>query len=161
MNAWWESLSARERGMLSLALGITIIATLYFAVWEPFQVQLRTLRQTVTDERSQVFWMEQATAEVIALRGVVPVQKNNGESLLTLVDRSARVAGMGAGINRVEPEGKEKVRVWLNDIAFDTLIPWLAGLDKIQGVVPESLVVDRQGAAGQVNVRLVLVGGGV
>jgi general secretion pathway protein M len=129
-------------------------------VWDPFYNHLRFLRQTVAEEHIQVAWMEQAADEARALRGVAAMEKHTGESLLSLVDRSAREAGMGEGLNRVEPEGKQTVRVWLNDIAFDVMIPWLAELNKTQGVIPESLVVDRQVTSGRVNVRLVLVGGG-
>lgn len=160
MNTWWESLSSRERLILSLGGGVLLVAMIYLTIWEPLYNQLRMLRQTVAEERIQLTWMEQAAFEVQSLRGVTITEKPTGESLLALVDRSARVAGMGSGLNRVEPEGKGKVRVWLNGIAFNTLIPWLAKLSKAQGVTPESLVVERQGV-GQINVRLVLVGGGV
>ena len=160
MNTWWESLSSRERLILSMGMGVLLVAMVYLILWEPFQNQLRTLRQNVAEERIQVAWMEQAAIEAGTLRGVTTTEKPTAESLLALVDRSARASGMGPGLNRVEPEGKGKVRVWLNDIAFNTLIPWLAGLSKAHGVTPENLVIERQIAAGQVNVRLVLVGGG-
>lgn len=161
MKNWWENLAARERLMLSIALIITIIAVLYLLVWEPLQKRTETLRHTVSEERNQIAWMEQAAVEILALRGgVVPKEKRNNESLLAVVDRSARAAGMGAGINRVEPEGKDKARIWLNDVAFDNLIRWLSELDKTQGITTESVVIDRQNVAGQVNARLVLMGGG-
>ncbi|CAK0745879.1 Type II secretion system protein M [Gammaproteobacteria bacterium] len=161
MNTWWEELSSQERIMVTLGAGVILAATLFLVVWEPFYAHLRTLRQTVTEERIQVAWMVQAALEVGPLRGIAMVaEKQTGGSLLALVDRSARAAGMGAGLNRVEPEGKDKVRVWLNDIAFDPLIPWLTELGKTQGVAPESLVIDRQATPGRVNARLVLVGGG-
>jgi len=159
MNTWWEGLSSQERLMVTFGLGVILAVTLFLVVWEPFYGHLRVLRQTVAEERVQMVWMAQAALEVASLRGVtIATEKHTGGSLLALVDRSARAAGMGAGLSRVEPEGKDKVRIWLNDITFNALIPWLTELNKTQGVTPESLVVDRQPTLGRVNVRLVLVG---
>ena len=160
MKIWWEGLSPRERALLVLVTVVVLSAVLYLIVWEPLQKEVHTLRQTVAEERIQVAWMEQAAVEARALRGVTTPERHNGESFLSLVDRSARAAGMGANISRVEPEGANKVRVWLNGVAFDVLIPWLAGLQKDQAITPESLVADRQNTVGQVNVRLVLVENG-
>ncbi len=160
MKTWWDNLSSRERALLLLVSGVVLIAVFYLILWEPLVKHVVALRQTVAEERTAAAWMEQVALEVRALRGVATTEKRSGESLLSLVDRSARAAGMGSHINRVEPEGRDKVRVWLNEVAFDVLIPWLAELRKSQAISPESLVADRQSASGVVNVRLVLVGSG-
>ena len=161
MNAWWESLVERERWLIIVAVLVGGGGGLYLLGWEPFYKHLVSLRQSVAEERIQMAWMVQAQGEARALLGAASTdRKRSGESLLAMVDRSARAAGMGAGLKRVEPEGKDKVRVWMDDIAFDGLIPWLADLNKTQGVTPESLVVDRQSTTGRVNVRLVLAGVG-
>ncbi len=162
MNTWWESLSARERVLLGVASVVVLSGFFYFFLWRPVLNQVHSLQEAVAEERTEMTWMTQAAAEVRALRGVVVTEKHSGESLLSLIDRSARAAGMGSNLNRVEPEGNDKVRLWLNDVAFDVLIPWLAELHKSQGVTPESMVAERQSIPGQVNARLVLVAvGGV
>ncbi|CAK0778416.1 Type II secretion system protein M [Gammaproteobacteria bacterium] len=157
---WWTKLEVREKAVLVFG-GVTIvIAALYLFTWEPFYHRLHALRQTVLEERVSIAWMKKAEIEAQAFRGNLSSDKpvRTGESLLALVDRSARAAGMSASLKRVEPEGKDKVRVWLEDVIFDVLIPWVADLQKSQGVTPESLVVDRQPTLGRVNARLVLAG---
>jgi len=157
---WWTKLEVREKAVLVFGGVSVAIAALYLFTWEPFYNRLHSLRQSVLEERINVAWMKQAEVETRTLRGILSPDKpvRTGESLLALVDRSARAAGMSASLKRVEPEGKDKVRVWLEDVIFDVLIPWVADLQKSQGVTPESLVVDRQPTLGHVNARLVLAG---
>lgn len=158
MTVWWQTLSARERILVIFALSVITIAGFFLAIWEPLAKRVTTLRETVKAERNQVAWMEQAALEIHNQKGTNSTSKKaQGESLLTIIDRSVRKAGMGANLNRIEPEGKDKVRLWLNNLPFETIISWLVELNKSEGVTPESFVVDRQTTPGRVNARLVLL----
>ncbi len=156
----WNQLAPRERVMVALGGIILVGAFLYLLAWEPFQERLTTARRNVAEQQRDLLWMTQAAAEVRRLQGggTVSSTPRNNESLLALVDRSARSVGLGPFLKRVEPEGKDKVRVWLDNAGFEKILAWLASLEKTSGVTTESLVVDRQATPGQVNARLVLAG---
>ena len=61
-----------------------------------FVLHLANLRQTVAVQRQDLAWMRQAAAEVKRLSAspaASMAHQNNPQSLLTLVDQTARTAG--------------------------------------------------------------------
>lgn len=76
--------------------------------------------------------------------------------MLTLVDQTARAAGLGAALKRVAPQGDDKLSAQLDGAEFDKLIPWLSALERDQAIAIISLNVDRTDAPALVNARIVL-----
>lgn len=159
MSAWWQRLAPRERWILGGAAGLLLALGLYLLVWEPWQDSLERLRGTVAARRADVAWMRQAAADLQRLQsaGEAPqATARGGRSLLTVVDQSARSAGLSQAVKRVEPQGGDKVRVWLEQAGFDEMIRWVNVLEREQGVRVDSAVVERHADAGRVDARLVL-----
>lgn len=160
MKAWWNQLSNRERWLVGGGSVLTLTLILYALVWQPFQKELGRLRQTVTAQRADLAWMRQAAIEAQRLENVQTSPKSqlpagSRRSLLIVVDQTARAAGLGSAIKRVEPQGDDKVRVWLEQVSFDKLIGWLEALRRDQGIQTANAVMDRQ-ASGRVDARLIL-----
>jgi type II secretory pathway component PulM len=86
-----------------------------------------------------------------------PVQSNNsGESLIVIVDQSARESGLGSSLAGSQPSGQGSLSVELEKAPFDALIGWLARLSQQNGVQIESATIDTAGQPGTVNASLVL-----
>ncbi len=138
----------------------TAALLIYLLMWEPFQDRLANRRQSVVALRADLAWMQQAATELQRL------QANPGQpsrpapgarpSLLILVDQSARAAGLGGAVKRVEPQGADKIRIQLEDAGFDALIRWLGALDREHGVTIDNAAISSKSAAGQVDARLIL-----
>ena len=79
----------------------------------------------------------------------------SGQSLLSLVDRTAKSGRLGTALKRVQPDGDEKVGVWLEAANFDDLVRWLAALETRHGVRVVSSVFQALEASGSVDARLV------
>ena len=163
MKAWWQRLNARERWMVAGGTTLTLLLLLYALVWQPFQSRLQGLRQQVAQQRVELAWMQQAAKEIKRLTGAAgtgsrPAGASEGRSLLTLVDQTAKTAGLGSAVKRVEPQGEDKLRVQLEQVNFDKMILWLGTLKQEHGVIATNVIVDRQTDNGQVNARLVLQG---
>jgi general secretion pathway protein M len=79
-----------------------------------------------------------------------------GRSLLSVADSTARAGGLGPALKRVEPEGSDSVRVWLEGAPFDVLVKWLGTLSTIHGVNAETVTMERSDATGRVSARLTL-----
>lgn len=161
MKAWWQGLNARERGVLAAGAALVLVLLLYTQVWEPFHQRFERLRATVAEGRQDLAWMRRAALELERLdRGNSPAQPRpaDGRSLLTLVDQTARTAGLGAAVKRVEPQGSDQVRMRLEQVSFDELIRWLGSLEQEHGVQAVNAIVDRQAEGGRVDARLVLQG---
>lgn len=157
MKAWWENLGARERGLIVVGTVLVMMLLSYVLAWEPLRNSDRRLRQNVAERRADLAWMRQAAEEIKRLGGAGaarPVADNR--SLLTLVDQTARAAGLGAALKRVAPQGDDKLSAQLDGAEFDKLIPWLSALERDQAIAIISLNVDRTDAPALVNARVVL-----
>ena len=79
-----------------------------------------------------------------------------GRSLLSVADSEARTAALGPALKRVEPEGKDAVRVWLDGASFDALVAWLEVMSSRYAADVDTISIERAGAPGLVNARLTL-----
>ena len=157
MKAWWETLSARERLLVIGGLGLTLALLGYALVWEPFRTSHRQLQQRVAEQRVDLIWMRQAAREVKRLSGNAGTSPTrDGRSLLTLVDQTARAAGLASALKRVAPQGEDKLSAQLDGVEFDKLIPWLGMLEHDHRIAIVNLSIDRANATGLVNARVIL-----
>jgi general secretion pathway protein M len=162
MNPWWDSLQPRERWLVGSGGLLAVLLLGYALLWQPFQRDLRQLRQSVAAQRQDLAWMQQAATLVKQLGGstanpAAATATRSGQSLLTLVDQTAKAAGLANAVKRVEPQGSDKLRVQLDNVSFDLLVRWLIVLEQQHRIQIANVTVDRQGN-GLVNVRLVLQG---
>jgi type II secretory pathway component PulM len=81
--------------------------------------------------------------------------KHDGESLVVVVDRTARQAGLGNALRDQSPSGDSGLRLRLEGAAFDTLAVWLVNLQQQYGVGLDSATIDAAGP-GLVNATLSL-----
>ena len=107
--------------------------------------------------RATLQWMQETAVKVKQLKGANPAaQGMAGRSLLSVTDGSARTAGLGDALKRVEPDGSTGVRVWLEGAPFDSVIGWLRVMSSSYGVDVDSASIERTATAGRVNARLSL-----
>lgn len=162
MKDWWQGLQPQERrtfGIGAAALGLML---LYFGVLEPVSSHFSSLEQSVAEQQKLRDWMLTSAATVRRLQGQGGgMRVNDGHSLLTLVDQTARAENLGPALRRVEPEGSDKVvRVMMEQASFDDVIRWLQTIKQRNGVNVVSITFDKQPISGMVNVRMTLTGGG-
>jgi len=159
MKEWLANLAPRERTMF-IGGAIALALLLFYAmVWGPLASGVKELRAEVESQRETLRIMRKSAAEVKALRaagGGNSARGLGGRSLLAVVDQSARSTGLGSALKRVEPEGKDDVRVRLEGASFDAMIGWLSGLATNSQIFATSLSIEQTDASGRVNVRLTL-----
>lgn len=157
MKAWLNSLEQGERRMVIVGAALLLVMLIYVMAWEPLVNKVDALRTSTAEQQSLLNWMKQAAQEVKQLRGSSgqPSKPASGKSLLSLVDSTAKAARLGKSLKRVQPDGEQKVRVWLEEANFDDVVRWLTTLETRQGVRIVSTVFQAKEAAGQVDVRLV------
>lgn len=169
MRTWWQGRSERERLLLALAAGALLLLSFYLWVWEPLQQELRGLRQSVEQQSAELAWMRSAAGEVRRLQSraaaaassmAAPAADNSsaagGPSLLTLVDQTAKLAGLGSVLKRLEPQGRDRLRVQMEQVGFDALLLWLTALQNEHGLILVNAVMNRQTMQGRVDARLIL-----
>jgi type II secretory pathway component PulM len=85
----------------------------------------------------------------------VPVAASH-ESLVVLVDRIAREAGIARSLAGSQPSGDGSLAVRLEQVPFDALAGWAGALVQRYGVHIASATVEGAGAGGLVNASFVL-----
>lgn len=136
-----------------------VLMGLYVAVWEPLVDGRARLAREVAEQRALLGWMEQSAREVQALRGSNTSRPSSGQSLMAVVDRTARAEGLAEVLERVQPDGEKAVRVWLTQAPFDQSLRWLDKLVASQGVRVTGLVVERGATPGKADLRITLEAG--
>jgi general secretion pathway protein M len=159
LKLYWQQLQPRERRILLLGAAAVVIMAAYVLAWEPLVEGRARLQRDVAEQRVLLGWMEQSAREVQALRGSRAPQRNTGQSLMAVVDRTARAQGLGQALERVQPDGETAVRVWLKQAPFDQSLRWLDQLIATQGLRVTGLVVERGNEAGKVDARITLEAG--
>ncbi len=161
MNAlrqWLEGLVPRERNLVYLAAALLGIAVVYFAVVLPVTSAARAREVRIERKKSDLAWMRQAAPQVIAATAARS-GADSGESLVVLVDRTARESGIGAAIRDQSPAGETGLQLRLEGASFDVLVAWLASLQQQYGVKVDSAIIGATNAPGLVNVSLTLTHG--
>lgn len=154
---WFNNLALRERQMVLVACAVIIILIIYQS-WSSFSSHVDALRLRVDNQQSIQTWMQQAAVEVKQLRGTgAGDSRPKGKQLLLgLIDRSARQNKLESSLQKVQPEGEQGVRIWLEKASFDSIIIWLDNLQHQHGLVITDISLDSQDIAGTVNARVLV-----
>jgi general secretion pathway protein M len=159
MRAWFERLDPRERLLVTAGAAVLLLLLVYALAWAPLRSAYRSMQENVTDQRETAAWMQESAQRLLQLKGRrgPAAQGLGGQSLLALADSSARADGLGDVLRRVEPDGSDSVKVWMDGASFDQLLRWLGNLDTRYGINIDAVTMERAaGMAGRVNIRLTL-----
>ncbi|MDH5693265.1 MAG: type II secretion system protein M [Gammaproteobacteria bacterium] len=150
----WMQLRPREQTLIGTAAVLIGLMMVYSIVWEPVVDNVAHLKVQVKEEQDLVVWMQNAAKEVKQLtRGQGGNRSTQGQSLLAIIDSSAKIAKLEQAVKRVEPDSQNKVRVWLESAVFDDVAKWLAALSSTYGVEIESASIDKEAVSGRVSAR--------
>ena len=153
MKFSYDTLSAREQQLVKYG-AIAVIAILIFGVLLPLDSSVTKARSRVDKKQADLVWMRGA-APVLATLGPTH-QGTNGESLLVIVDRSARESGLGTALAGTEPSGPAGIQVRQEKASFDAMIGWLSRLSQQNGISVDGATIDTAGSPGVVNAAIVL-----
>jgi general secretion pathway protein M len=153
VREWVDNLSERERNLVYVAGALVGVALVYLVLVLPFQTSGKRMAARVQQKTADLAWMQASAPQAIAAAGVA--KAGGGESLVVLVDRTAREAGLGASLRDQSPDGNNGLRLQIEGASFDTLVTWLANLQQQHGVSIESATIGRA-APGLVNAMLSL-----
>jgi general secretion pathway protein M len=154
---WYYGLKPRERMIISGGAALVLLTAIYILALAPFYRSVSTLAENVETKQADLAYMRSVAGELQALNASQPmVATPTGESLVVLVDRTAREAGLSSALTGQTPNGENGIRVRLEAAAFDMAVMWLANLELSHAVAIESATFDRTSTPGLVNISLVL-----
>ena len=157
MRAWYAKLSERERRIVLFG-SIGGVVLLLLAVVLPLNRNIAQARQRIAVKQADLAFIQNAAPQ-LAAAGSGLGSAATGESLVVLIDSSARESGLGKSLSSSQPTPDKGLRIRLDHVPFDALVAWLARLSQSHGVRVESAEIESAGEVGFVNAGLVLKAG--
>jgi general secretion pathway protein M len=152
--------SPRERFMAVGGVLVVLFYGLYLVVYAPIAAEKALLEQKINAQQLAYQQIQKISLEVAALRQNKPASEivTDDQSVMTVIDASSNQMEVKPGIKRMIPEGADKVTLWLENIAFDKLINWLAILETKHAITVEQISINRQQAnKAVVNAKILLI----
>jgi len=140
----WRALEPREQRALGIGGAAVLLLFLVYGLWLPSQRAALKAERQFDSNRALLLELQARTPA-----GSAP---GAGGSLLGTASGTAGRAGLTLG--RIEPEGDNRVRVWIEKADFNKVAAWLATL-AAQGVRLDEAQIERL-AAGGVSARFTL-----
>lgn len=148
----FDTLSDRERRIVILG-GIAAAVLLLVAIVMPIERGVSQSADRVSKKQADLGWMQQMAPALAAAPRAAPT---TAESLLVLIDRSAREAGLGQSLTGSQPSGNGAMRTQFEKADFNRLVDWIATLGQQYGVQAESATFEPGGSPGVVDAVVVL-----
>ncbi|MFN3586772.1 MAG: type II secretion system protein M [Moraxellaceae bacterium] len=134
----WQQLESREQRALQ-ALGVVLLlVVLVFGLWLPSHRAAARVQQSYENSRQLLLWMQDNAGQVRRAPAA-------GGSVLGTANVLAGSSGLA--LTRVEPQGDDGVRVWIERADFNAVAGWLAQL-VAQGVRIDEAQVERRPEGG-------------
>lgn len=161
MKAWWQSLSSRERSLLSSLAALAIIALLYFIIWQPINNSVTTLQQQVNSQRALLSWMQQVTTVLQNNSSTADsaTQFTPAEQRLAVIQTTLTNTNFNKHVTQLEQTNQNDVHLVISAADFDSLTDWLVLLWQQHGIIISNLDLKKLNNQGLVSVNLVLTGG--
>jgi general secretion pathway protein M len=154
---WLNGLATREKLLVGTAAVVAALAIIVIGVVRPLSASRASLAEQISEKRAVLADIERVAARFgpnasARLGRASP----SGESLVVLIDRTARSSGLGAYLRRNEPDGNASIRLRFENVSFDELASWLVELKVTQGIAVTAASTDPAQDAGRVNATLQL-----
>lgn len=154
----FASLAPRERMLILAAAALGLFALVFVFGIRPLLSSQRRMQEDLSEQRAVLADIERVAARFGPQPGAgkQATARPGEESLVLLVDRSTRAAGLTAYLKRNEPEGNTGIRLRFEDAPFDELVGWLARLQAEQGVGVVAATADPGQEPGRVTANIQL-----
>jgi general secretion pathway protein M len=156
VSQYLQRLEPRERRMLLFG-AIAALLLIIVASVLPLQRSVAAVEQRIERKRDDLQWLRSMAPQLAGLQGSAPPPLR--ESLVVVVDRTARESGLAKSLVGSQPSGDGGLNVRLDQTPFDALIVWLSQLRERYGVRVDSATIDAGKGGGNVTATLVLHAG--
>ncbi len=154
LESWFSGLELRERRVV--LIGAALIPLLVIlVVLVPLQRSVWAAHARLDQKRADLAWLHSVEPSLGSLNGAAAAPQPLRQSLVVLVDQSARESGLGKAMRPSQANGAGSLSVSFEQAPFDALIGWLARLREQYGILADSASIDGTGT-GTVNATLVL-----
>lgn len=150
----WDELNNREQMIVS-ALGLSLLFALFMMVIYLPLIKQREQARDIYESRIELLsWMSSVAPQVKGQGS----DANSPSAQSMMNDVNQKAAAFQLKLDRIQPEGANKLRVWVKESSFDAVMRWLTDLQSELGVVASSVSFDAESAPGIISAKVVLQG---
>jgi general secretion pathway protein M len=159
MKELFENISTRERLFLGVGGAFVVLFMFYFLIVAPVSKSFKKYRKEVPEKQGTLVWLQEAQREVARLTVSGSKEKNKAySSPMITIEKTARQWKLDTSLKRVEPDGDQGIKVWMDDAIFDDLVLWLQLLQSDFQIVVSTINVERKTSPGYVDARITFAG---
>lgn len=147
---YWTGLSLREQRMLVIALGFAFLAAFYWGGIQPLQQKSEMAQTRLASEKQLLSWVKNEADAITSLRKTSNAPNVSSQPLNQLLSTSS--SRYNIELVRLQPRD-DMVQVWVQPVAFNSLINWLIYLRQQQGVDVAFLDINETDKPGIVEVK--------
>jgi general secretion pathway protein M len=148
-NLSLDSLSERDQRTVKIGGAIAALLLVYAII--QLDSSVSSAHKRLLKKQDDLAWIRNNGPELASFGSRAP---GGSESLLVVVDRSARESGMS--VSGSDPAGPGALNIRLQKVSFDTLIAWVGRLGQTNGIRVDNASIETAGSPGLVNASFVL-----
>ena len=152
LEVWYAGLNPREQQIVRIGV-IAGAALLVVGLVLRLHGFVQNTEKRIAAKRADAAYIQSVLPELRA----APLPASGGQSLVTVVDRTTRDAGLGVSLKGTEPSGVSGVRVRLEGASFDQLVTWLLRIQQEYGLTIQAATLEKTDSPGRVNASLTFV----
>ena len=149
---WFFKQSASDRRAVIILVTFLFAALMYLVTAWSFNYRKEQI-STLENNRSLMLVLNASALKLKATKGHAKYQ-NLDQPLLTLVSSTAKESQIV--FKRFQPEGENVLKLWMENINFNSLLFWLHDIGKNNGISVHEISVEQSKDEGFVDVRLTL-----
>ena len=151
---WWNNLQSRERVYLVAGSVTAIILFFWGLVWVPLASGIEKFETKIVKQQDDLQWMQKAARQILSAQGSQPGRRNTNQSLLALLEEKINGVGLKPALQRMNPDGANQVKFWLNAGNFDQLVKLFGELEQQNAVKVSNLSITSTEQPGLVDARI-------
>lgn len=148
---YWQSLSAKEQKLLSVAGAVFVLFVLVMGVIRPLNTALAKAEKELASQQQLAVWLQTSIQKIKASN---PRAVSSSASLSSLVNTSKNRYNIT--INRMQPKD-DSLRVSIDSVEFNKLVDWLAELTTQHGVMIMNVELSKHDDPGFVKVNRLVI----
>ena len=152
LEAWYDALNPREQLLVRYG-ALAAIVLIVVGVVLQLHGAVRAAEQRVATKRADAAYIQSVLPELRSR----PLPAGGGQSLVMVVDRTTRDAGLALNLKGTEPSGISGVRVRFEGASFEQLVTWLLRIQQEYGLAIQAATLEKTDAPGRVNASLTFV----
>ena len=148
---YWRQLETRQQLILGWGSAIVGLILFYAIIWQPWHYAIAQMEEAIQGRRESLVWMRQSS-EMVKSGAIVDtntVAKDADQSLLSVIEKTARVSKVNKSIQQMVPgnnirTNNEQVNVVLEEADFNQWVRWIDDLSNNYSVNITQLSVESE-----------------